>query len=120
MGELPQNPCGAGLMAKPVAKVSPLRGLSVERWIELKTQDWQGALVRRVVAVIKHAAPAATCAIKWGHPVFEQSGPFAYVRSAKQHLTIGFWRGATLPDPKRMLECSGQMGHFKLCVDDKL
>ncbi len=95
-------------------KVSPLRGMPVETWISTRTSGWQQEVVRRALAVMARAAPDATCVIKWGQPVLEGQGPIAYVRSAKAHVTVGFWRGSELEDPAGLLECGDQMGHFKV------
>lgn len=41
--------------------------------------------------------------------------PFAYVGAFKAHASVGFFHGADLPDPSRLLEGSGQqMRHVKL------
>jgi hypothetical protein len=41
--------------------------------------------------------------------------PFGYVNVFKSHVNVGFFRGATLPDPARILQGSGKlMRHVKL------
>ena len=41
--------------------------------------------------------------------------PFAYVGIFKAHVNIGFFHGATLPDPARLLQGTGKrMRHVKL------
>jgi len=41
--------------------------------------------------------------------------PFAYVNAFKAHVNVGFFRGATLPDPAGLLEGTGKrMRHVKL------
>jgi hypothetical protein len=41
--------------------------------------------------------------------------PFAYVNVFTSHVNIGFFQGATLPDPARLLEGAGKfMRHVKL------
>jgi hypothetical protein len=41
--------------------------------------------------------------------------PFAYVGIFTQHVNVGFFHGASLPDPARLLEGSGKhMRHVKL------
>jgi hypothetical protein len=40
---------------------------------------------------------------------------FCYIAAASQHVKLGFCRGASLPDPKRLLEGQGRtMRHIKL------
>jgi hypothetical protein len=41
--------------------------------------------------------------------------PFAYVDVFKSHVNVGFYHGAELPDPARLLEGNGRrMRHVKL------
>lgn len=41
--------------------------------------------------------------------------PFAYVGAFRAHVNVGFFRGASLPDPGRLLEGAGKnMRHVKL------
>jgi hypothetical protein len=47
--------------------------------------------------------------------VFSANGPFAFIKPAKNHVTIGFWRGADLDDPRGLLEGNGvRMKHLKI------
>jgi hypothetical protein len=96
------------------AKVSPLKGMPVEQYLATKVTGWQADVAGRIVALVQKAVPDAAVAIKWGQPVFELNGPFAYVKPAKAHVTFGFWRGTELADPKRMLGDGGRMTHVKL------
>lgn len=44
-----------------------------------------------------------------------QDVPFGYVGVFKSHVNVGFFQGATLPDPARLLEGTGKfMRHVKL------
>ena len=99
---------------REVYKVSPLRGMRVDAWIEGKTSGWQSGAARRVRDVIAAAAPEATCSIKWGQPVWEHNGPFAFFKPARAHVSVGFWRGSEIADPKGILTRGDRMGHFKL------
>lgn len=100
-------------------KVSPLRGTSVDAWVESKAKGWQLDCVERLLALLRAAIPDATVSIKWGQPVVESNGPLAFVRVAKAHVTLGFWRGAELKDPKGLLEGEGtRMAHLKIKEDD--
>jgi hypothetical protein len=94
--------------------------MSVAQWLELKTAGPQRALVRRLLGLVAATAPEATVSIKWGHPVFEHHGPFAYIRAAKNHVTLGFWRGAELTDPHDLLEGGARMSHIKISFDTAL
>jgi hypothetical protein len=71
--------------------------------------------IRRLRAIVREAAPKAVESIKWGQPVYEQDGPFAFIKAASKHVTFGFWRGTEIPDPKGLLEGSGGlMRHMKI------
>jgi hypothetical protein len=97
-----------------VARVSPLRGMSVADWTKKYTRGWQTDAVARLVRVVRAAAPEAVHDIKWGQPIFEQNGPFAFIKPAKAHLSFGFWRGADLEDRTGgKLERGDRMGHIK-------
>jgi hypothetical protein len=99
---------------REVYKVSPLRGMSLDEYIGKKLAGWQADATRRLVQLVRRAAPSAQAAIKWGQPIFEENGPFAFIKPAKAHLSFGFWRGAQLTDPTGALECGDRMGHVKL------
>jgi hypothetical protein len=78
-------------------------------------QAWQAEIVTALRKLIREAAPNASEAIKWAQPVFEENGPFAFIRPASKHVTIGFWRGAEMADPKGVFEGEGdRMKHIKL------
>ena len=54
-----------------------------------------------------------------GHPTAcAGDAAFGYVNAFKAHVNVGFFRGAELPDPDRLLEGSGKlMRHVKLMPD---
>jgi len=96
-------------------KVSPLRGSPVDDYIEARVTGWQADAVRELVKLVHRVAPAAKSVIKWAQPVFECNGPFAFIKPATAHVTLGFWRGADLADPHGLLEGEGErMRHVKL------
>src|SRR4051812_9655327 len=72
------------------AKVSPLRGTSVDDYVA-RLPSWQGAIAGDFCALVRRVAPAASVSIKWAQPVFEQEGPFAYIKPASKHVSVGFW-----------------------------
>jgi hypothetical protein len=44
-----------------------------------------------------------------------ENAPFAYVGAFKAHVNVGFFQGATLPDPAGLLEGTGKrMRHVKV------
>jgi hypothetical protein len=80
----------------------------------------QAEIVSSVREIVLKAAPQAEEAIKWAQPVYSSNGPFAYIKAFKNSVNFGFWRGVDIPDPKGLLEGSGdKMRHVKLAsLDD--
>lgn len=106
---------------KPTAKVSPVKGMKVTDWVKSKSAGWHQKKLNALIAAVKKAAPDAEFAVKWGQPVFSVDGPVGFLRPAKAHVTIGFWRGAELEDPDGVLEGDGSyMKHLKLGEDDAI
>ncbi len=98
---------------KPAAK-KPAKHETIAGYVASLT-DWQAEVVSQLCALVEKAAPAATGSIKWAQPVFEDHGPFCYVRAFTSHVNFGFWRGADLVDPKGRLHSGGKkMAHIKL------
>jgi len=51
----------------------------------------------------------------WKIPTFESNGPMCFFSIGKKHVTFGFLRGTSLPDPARLLEGIGKnLRHVKL------
>lgn len=79
------------------------------------------ALATSVRKLVLAAAPGCAESVKWAQPVYESDGPFAYFRAHARHVTLGFWRGADLDDPKDLLESAGsRMAHVKLPLGAEL
>jgi hypothetical protein len=76
----------------------------------------QRAIAKKLHALVMATVPEATCAIKWGMPVFEKNGMLCYIRARREYVTLGFYfQGTQLRDPKKLLEGSGQnMRHVKI------
>jgi len=103
----------AKLPRRPVPSVPP-PGQTVDDYVS-KVIPWQRSVIEKLRAVVKAAAPNAAESIKWGQPVYEHKGPFSYIKAHATHVNFGFWRGAELDDPKRMLQGEGErMRHVKI------
>jgi hypothetical protein len=82
--------------------------------------DDQGAgnqkIIRALRRFVKRTAPGLSEAVKWGNGCWIGSkGPVAYVYSDKGFVQFGFFRGASLKDPKALLEGKGQyVRHIKV------
>lgn len=58
--------------------------------------------------------------IKWSRPCYSTPrGMFCYLHRTKSHVTIGFQQGASLRDPKNLLDGTGKdMRHVKIAAAD--
>ena len=88
-------------------------GKTVDQYV-IELAGWQKQCVSTLRQLIREAAPQAIESIKWGQPVYEHNGPFAWIKAHANHVSCGFWRGAELPDPSKLLEGTGKkMRHVK-------
>jgi len=95
--------------------------MPIDEYLATRVTGWIAGVTRRLVALVKETAPDSDVTIKWGQPVFELNGPFAFVKPAKAHVSFGFWRGLELSDPKNLLGGTGdRMGHLELTSPDAL
>ena len=93
---------------------------TVGEWIAQLPEPERG-VVEHLAACLSAAAPDATAVLKWGQPVWESNGPLAYVKPFSRSVNIGFWRGAQLDDPDRLLSGDGtRMRHLKLAPGDPI
>lgn len=105
---------------RSVLAVSPLRGMAIDAWVTQYAKGWQGDVVRRAIQIVERAAPEAKAAIKWRMPVYEDHGPFLFLRVAKAHVTVGFWRGGELRSSMKGFEAAERMGHIKIHAAEEL
>jgi len=117
----PAKPAKAKASAIPAA---PPSADSVDGYLT-KVAPWQRLVIQKLRGIVKESAPNAIEVYKWGQPVFEHKGPFAYAKAHAAQVNFGFWRGADLEDPKRMLQGEGErMRHVKILethvMDDAL
>jgi hypothetical protein len=67
------------------------------------------SLVKKTVPGIKESVNP------WKIPTFESNGPMCFFSIGKHHITFGFLRGTSLPDPGKLLEGNGKnLRHVKL------
>ena len=65
-------------------------------------------IIRALRKFVGRAAPNLTEAVKWGNGCWvAEHGPVAYVYSADGYVQLGFFRGASLKDPRGLLEGKG-------------
>ncbi len=93
---------------------TPAKPGNVEQWVARLNPEQQ-AIFAEVRDMVARQAPGATMLIKWGHPIWDSGGPFILFKPATHHVTLGFWHGASLPDPDGLLEGEGgSVRHIKL------
>lgn len=79
-------------------------------------------VVADVRRLVKKTVPASAEAINpWGIPVFELNGTLCFLMVAKQHVSLGFSQGTSLPDPAKLLEGTGKnVRHVKLRTPEQV
>ncbi len=116
--ESPMNPTKKKSGTKRTAKLATVRMPPPDKSVEgyLATlNDWRRDVVASLRKMIQKAAPKASENVKWSQPVYEHHGPFAWIKAHAKHVNLGFWRGVELPDPRKLLEGTGnKMRHIKL------
>lgn len=100
---------------KPLRRVSArLSGASVDDYIASAPVPHK-AVLAEIRQVVMTACPEAEVSIKWGQPVFDCNGPFAWMKAYPRYVSIGFFRGTELPDPDKALKGTGsKMRHVKV------
>ena len=78
--------------------------------------DELGAIAQGWFEVMRDGGDDVRELLHDGHPtVCVGDAAFAYVNAFKAHVNVGFFRGAELADPERLLEGTGKfMRHVKL------
>ena len=86
-----------------------------ETWFENAPDKHRSAL-EALRSMILSAAPGVVEELKWGRPYYSTgNGGFCYLHYTKNHSTLGFTKGTSLPDPKKLLEGTGKdMRHVKI------
>lgn len=88
---------------------------SHEEYLRSKNLGLQEA-ANELRSLVKKTLPKAKEAINpWHVPIFESHGPICYYMAGKNHITLGFIRGTSLPDPEGLLEGTGKnLRHVKI------
>jgi hypothetical protein len=73
-------------------------------------------IIRALRQFVKRVEPGLSEAVKWGNGCWVgEKGPVAYVYSDTGYVQFGFFHGASLKDPKGLLEGKGQyVRHIKV------
>ena len=94
---------------------------TVDEYVSIQDQ-WKKNVLTKLRTIVKENAPSVKESIKWAQPVYENDdGPFCFMRAHKNHINIGFWRGAIMDDPHHLLEGDGvKMRHIKITRETKI
>jgi len=101
-----------------------LEGARAKKWIDAYVDKKPGELagiagkLRKLVK--KTVADTKESVNPWKIPTFQSNGPMCFFMVGKKHVTFGFLRGTSLPDPAGLLEGAGKnLRHVKLrAVED--
>ena len=90
------------------------RDPAVDRWTSERGE--LGAIAKRWFEAMRGCGGDVRELLHDGHPTACVNGAgFAYVNAFTEHVNVGFFRGAELPDPAGLLEGTGRfMRHVKL------
>jgi hypothetical protein len=88
---------------------------AIDAWLKNQPADL-GAIARHWFQVMRNCGDEVRELMHDGCPVACLGDvPFAYVNVFTAHVNVGFFQGAALPDPARLLQGSGKfMRHVKL------
>jgi hypothetical protein len=88
---------------------------AVDAWLHHRAGEL-GAIAQHWFAVMRECGDEVRELVHDGCPVAcLGDAPFAYVNVFTSHVNVGFFHGASLPDPSRLLEGTGKfMRHIKL------
>ena len=94
---------------------SAKRDPAIKSWMR-EHSDALGAIARRWFEVMRACGDDVREVLHDGHPTAcVGDAAFAYVNAFSAHVNVGFFRGAGLDDPQRVLQGSGKfMRHVKL------
>ena len=91
------------------------RDPAIETWLKQQRSDLS-TIARHWFEVLRQSGDDVREILHDGHPTAcVGDAAFAYVNAFKAHVNVGFFRGAEIADPDRLLEGTGKfMRHVKL------
>jgi hypothetical protein len=94
------------------------RDPEIDRWLDRQPNSL-GRIGRSWFHVMRRCGPDVRELMHDGYAtVCVEDAPFGYVGIFEAHVNVGFFQGATLPDPMGLLEGTGKrMRHVKLKPD---
>lgn len=102
------------LAARRTSKAIAARAGDIDAYLG-KLDPGARALVAALRRVVLRASPGIEESLKWSMPVYSKNGLVCWLHAARSHAAIGFYQGASLTDPKRLLEGEGKrLRHMKV------
>jgi hypothetical protein len=97
------------------------RDPAIEVWMRDHSGEL-GAIARRWFEAMRKSGDDVRELLHDGHPTAcVGDAAFAYVNAFKAHVNVGFFRGAEIADPERLLEGTGKfMRHVKLRAENEV
>ena len=97
---------------------STKRDPAIEAWMQDRSGEL-GAIAQRWFEVMRACGDDVRELLHDGHPTAcVGDAAFGYVNAFTAHVNVGFFRGAEISDPKRLLQGTGKfMRHVKLRPD---
>ena len=91
------------------------RDVAIDQWMKAHPGEL-GSVAHHWFRVMRNCGDEVREVLHDGHPVACFGDvPFGYVNVFTAHVNVGFFQGARLPDPARLLQGSGKfMRHVKL------
>ena len=91
------------------------RDPAIDAWMKERTGEL-GSIAQEWFHVMRESGDDVRELMHDGCPVAcVEDAPFGYVNAFRAHVNVGFFHGASLPDPAGLLEGSGKyMRHVKL------
>ena len=91
------------------------RASAIDAWLDAQPSEL-GSIARSWFALMRECGADVRELMHDGFPtVCVEDAPFAYVGVFRNHVNVGFFHGAALPDPADLLRGSGKyMRHVKL------
>jgi hypothetical protein len=88
---------------------------SIDLYVDAKPAELREVAERLRKLVKKTVKGTKESVNPWKIPTFESNGPMCFFMVGKHHVTFGFLRGTSLPDPAELLEGTGKnLRHVKL------
>jgi hypothetical protein len=94
---------------------------NVQEWFDLAPVD-KKLILEALRKIILSQSSKVVEEIKWSRPCYSNNGRlFCYLNVTKNYVTLGFEKGASLKDPRKVLKGTGrEMRHINIKTLDEL